>query len=146
MVFKWWFRNQMVISYSLTLRKYHQVINWNHHLRKRYHQVRYHHLRSPSSPLPLDRSLTYVFHNPQITSCIDFHLTAELVLQNQIRVKVKVNLRKRPYVTSVAFIWGFENEGTLKVSFLVKLFDQALVVLFSFIFTQTVPHLKTTLK
>ena len=55
MVFKWWFQNQMVISYSLTLRKYHQVINWNHHLRKRYHQVRYHHLRSPSSPLPSGR-------------------------------------------------------------------------------------------
>ena len=45
-------QNQMVISYSLTLQKYHQVINSNHHLRKRYHQVRYHHLRSPSSPLP----------------------------------------------------------------------------------------------
>ena len=44
-----------MISYSLTLKKYHQVINRNHHLRKRYHQVRYHHLRSPSSLLPYKR-------------------------------------------------------------------------------------------
>ena len=50
--------NQMVIPYSSTLQKYHQVINSNHHLRKRYHQVRYHHLRSPSSALPSER------HNP----------------------------------------------------------------------------------
>ena len=49
MIFKWWFQNHIVISYSLKSRKNHQMINWNHHLRKQYHQVRYHHLRSPSS-------------------------------------------------------------------------------------------------
>ena len=68
------FLNITKISPSMT----DPMINSNHHLRKRYHQVRYHHLISPCSLLPhmsqqLKHKYTTAFHTfGQLSSVVDF--------------------------------------------------------------------------